>query len=779
MEASLVESHEKNVEYDKLTFLYSSVPLILLIHSFSLVMFAVLMWQVTDNYSLMIWSSVSAIVLLFRYYHYYIYKGLDEGIRRSEARVWLHRYYTYVLISGGVWGSAAFLLFPQTNTLNQMIVVLFIIGLTSTAVGIISAKWYLVISYAFVSFVPLIIKLSMMDSSLYHTLAYIISALAILLLFTGKHFNSIIDISIRTRQEMLEAKSTLEELKSRFFALFENAPVGIFYYDSRLRIVDSNKNILQIFDIENKERFVGMDLGTVGDSRIKKTLKEVFSGRQGSYSGQYTTPFSDKALFVELVTVPLEDSRKSIAGGIGIVRDLTTEVEAKEEAHENAFYDPLTKLPNRTLLMDRLQVTIEQGVRHGYLNALLFLDVDYFKHINDSLGHLVGDKFLQEISKRLIESIRTEDTVARLGGDEFVILLNNLPSDRKKASEQAYSVAKKLSDVLNRSYEIESHDINTGVSIGIYIFSYEKEDPNDVLRCADAAMYHAKDNGRNRIEFYVPEIDRNLKEFMETEKEMRRALEENQFELYYQPQAVLSSDVVDRLEALIRWNHPQKGLIEPMDFIPVAEKSGLILKLGEWVIEESAKQMRIWLDKYDDFPIRRIAINISPIQFLQQSFIKNFMAVIRKYRLKPENFELELTENVILKDIQNASGKIEALEEMGVTVALDDFGTGYSSLSYLQQLPVSVIKIDRSFITNLEKDKNNEMIVKTILSVAKNFNLHVVAEGVETQGEYDFLSKMDFDHYQGFYCEKALPKKELEQFLSSHSKRSSIGGTSS
>jgi diguanylate cyclase (GGDEF)-like protein len=429
--------------------------------------------------------------------------------------------------------------------------------------------------------------------------------------------------------------------------------------------------------------------------------------------------------------------------------------------------------------MDRLQVTIEQGVRHGYLNALLFLDVDYFKHINDSLGHLVGDKFLQEISKRLIESIRTEDTVARLGGDEFVILLNNLPSDRKKASEQAYSVAKKLSDILNRSYEIESHDINTGVSIGIYIFSYEKEDPNDVLRCADAAMYHAKDNGRNRIEFYVPEIDRNLKEFMETEKEMRRALEENQFELYYQPQAVLSSDVVDRLEALIRWNHPQKGLVEPMNFIPIAEKSGLILKLGEWVIEESAKQMRIWLDKYDDFPIRRIAINISPIQFLQQSFIKNFMAVIRKYRLEPENFELELTENVILKDIQNASGKNAALEEMGVTVALDDFGTGYSSLSYLQQLPVSVIKIDRSFITNLEKDKNNEMIVKTILSVAKNFNLHVVAEGVETQGEYDFLSKMDFDHYQGFYCEKALPKKELEQFLSSHSKRSSMGGTSS
>jgi PAS domain-containing protein len=221
-------------------------------------MFAVLMWQVTDNYSLMIWSSVSAIVLLFRYYHYYIYKGLDDGIRRSEARVWLHRYYTCVLISGGVWGSAAFLLFPQTNTLNQMIVVLFIIGLTSTAVGIISAKWYLVISYAFVSFVPLIIKLSMMDSSLYHTLAYIISALAILLLFTGKHFNSVIDISIRTRQEMLETKSTLEELKSRFFALFENAPVGIFYYDSRLRIVDSNKNILQIFDIENKGRFVGI-----------------------------------------------------------------------------------------------------------------------------------------------------------------------------------------------------------------------------------------------------------------------------------------------------------------------------------------------------------------------------------------------------------------------------------------------------------------------------------------------------------------------------------------
>jgi EAL domain-containing protein (putative c-di-GMP-specific phosphodiesterase class I) len=351
--------------------------------------------------------------------------------------------------------------------------------------------------------------------------------------------------------------------------------------------------------------------------------------------------------------------------------------------------------------------------------------------------------------------------------------------DEKRASEQAYAVAKKLNDVLNMPYEIETHEINTGVSIGVYIFSKNREDPNDVLRCADAAMYHAKENGRNRIEFYVAEIDQNMKEFIETEKEMRRALQKNEFELYYQPQAILSSDVIDRVEALIRWNHPQKGVVEPLNFIPVAEKSGLILKLGEWVIEESARQMRLWFDKYDNFPIKRIAINISPIQFLQQSFVKNLIEVIGKYHLKPENFELELTENVILNDIQSASNKIEELKELGITVALDDFGTGYSSLSYLQQLPVSVIKIDRSFITNLQEDRNNEMIVKTILSVAKNFNLHVVAEGVETQGEYDFLSKMDFDHYQGFYCEKALPKKELEQFLSSHSKRSSMGGTSS
>jgi len=757
--------YKTNSEYDKLTFLYRGVPLILAINLLSLMLFSIIQWQVVDNYSIFVWFLVSAVVLLFRYYHYNVYKLTEETQRREEYHLWLHRYYTYVLISGAVWGSTALLFFSPDDMLHQMIIILFIVGLTSTAVGIISAKWYLVVAYALVSFAPLVIRLSMMDYSLYHTLAYIISALAILFIFTGKYFNTVIDISIKQQHDIVETESNFEAMKSRFFTLFENAPVGIFYYDRDLHILDSNSKILQIVGADEKAEIIGVDLGSLKDQRLNKTLRYVFDNEQGSYSGNYHSPFTDKELFIELLTVPFHDNTGSVEGGIGIFRDLTSEVEAKEEIRQNAFYDSLTKLPNRTLLLDRLTMALEQSKREHFLNALLFIDIDYFKQINDSMGHHIGDGFLHEVAKRLIENIRSKDTVARLGGDEFVVLLNNLSHNKEEAAEEALTVSKKLHTVLNTSFSVDNLEINTGASIGIYIFSEQDESASDVLKYADAAMYHAKENGRNRIEFYEAKLERDMNEFIEIERELHRAIKEHEFELYYQPQVVLSTNKINRVEALIRWNHPRDGLVPPDKFIHVAEKSGLIHEIGEWVIHESAAQMRKWQEMDSDFPIECIAINVSPVQFAQPSFVQNLLDIFDEHGVTSKCFEVELTESIVMKDVEGAIAKIKLLKEHGVTVALDDFGTGYSSFSYLQQLPVSVIKIDRSFITNLQKDRNNEMIVKTIIDIAKNFNLHIVAEGVETKEEYDFLSQLDFDHYQGFFCEKALPPAELEEFI--------------
>jgi len=759
----------ENSAYQRLNFLYKSVPLILLINLFGTLFFSIIQWQIVDSYSIIVWLSVAIIVLMFRYYHYKIFQHSKEEDLKSSLDLWRHRYYTYVLISGAVWGSTALLFFTPDNMAYQMVVILFIVGLTPTAIGIISAQWYLVIAYALVSFAPLITRFVMLNTSDNLTLAYIISALALLFIFAGKYFNAVIETFFKQQNEISETKHSLEAIKSRFFSLFENAPVGIFYYDRDLNILESNHKMLQIIGTDEQSNQININNDTLKDLRIYKTLQRVFEAEQGSYSGNYHSPFSDKELFIELQSVPLQGAEGSVDGGIGILRDLTLEVEAKEEIRQNAFYDPLTKLPNRTLLIDRLSMAIEQSKRIHFLNALLFIDIDHFKHINDSMGHQVGDKFLQEVAKRLIANMRSKDTVARLGGDEFVVLLNNLSRNREEAMEEALSVAKKLHDVLNIPFSIEKFEINTGASMGVYIFSEEENSVDDIIKNADTAMYFAKENGRNRVDFYEVELDRGMKKFMEIEKDLHHAIKNDEFELYYQPQAVLSSNKVNRLEALIRWNHPSKGLIMPDDFIHVAEKSGLIHQIGEWVIRESAQQIRQWQERNDEFPVECIAINVSSIQFAQPLFVQNLLSIFEEYDVRPECFELELTESIVVKNIEDAIEKIELLKKHGVTVALDDFGTGYSSFSYLQQLPVSVIKIDRSFISNLQKDPNNEMIVRTIIDIAKNFNLHIVAEGVETQEEYDFLSELDFDHYQGFFCEKAMPPKELEAFITTKS----------
>ncbi len=753
-------------EFEKLKFLYGSVPVILIIHLVSVVFFALVMWQYVDNFSLGVWVGVSLIVLLFRLYHYLLYANSSDEERRQEQDIWLHRYYTYILIGGALWGSTALLLFPEQDLFYQMVVVLFILGITSTALGIISASWYLVIAYVLLSFAPLIIRLAWMHNPLYQTIAYIVSALGILMIFTAKHFGGIIEASIKNKQALRKAKLDLTLVKEQFSLLLDNAPIGIFYYDAKLHVTDLNKRMARILNLRDKNEMVGFDLHRISDKRIFPALTAVLEEEEGRYEGPFFSTLRDRSLYIELLTIPMIDEQKQSIGGICFFKDLTNEMEAKETIRQNAFYDPLTKLPNRTLFTDRLSLAIEQSRRHRFNGAVLFLDLDHFKQVNDNLGHHVGDQLLYKVSQRLLERVRAEDTVARIGGDEFLILLNTLPSDPEEAERIAMEIAEELTGTVRNEYSVEGHLITVSVSIGVYVFSGSREnDPAAIIKHADIAMYHAKRTGRNHAVLYHKEFENSQQEILQMEKELRKALENDEFVLYFQPKVSIKSERIEEVEALIRWRHPEKGLILPDDFIPFAEETGLILKIGQWVFEESVRQIKKWQDDGTTRQIHSVAINVSPSQFKQPRFVEEIKNTVRRCNIPPSMIELELTENIMLDNTDGAIDKIRELESFGIKIALDDFGTGYSSLSYLKYLPVSIIKIDRSFITDLKHNQNSLMIVKTIISIAKSLNLTVVAEGVESQEELKMLEELECDFYQGFFCEKAVPADEIRQLL--------------
>ena len=761
---------QKLLDFEKLKYLYNAVPLVLMTHFVGALLFGLIMWKYVDGSALGIWESVMFVVLLFRLYHYVLYTNTSDSELRENSVLWLHRYYTYILIGGALWGSTAVLLFPQETILYQMVVVLFTLGVTSTAIGIISASWYLVVAYALFSFAPIIIRLAWMEDPLYQTIAYIVSALGILMIFTAKHFGAVIDNAIYNRFALSQTRMDLEHVKDRFFILLENAPVGIFYYDTALRMTDLNTRMQQILRRKYRDDMIGYDLANATDKRILPALRKILDKEEGKYEGAFYSSIAERSLYIELLAVPLISDKDEVEGAICFFKDLTAEMEAKEAIRQNAFYDPLTKLPNRILFTDRIRLAIEQSRRHTFRCAVLFIDLDHFKHINDQLGHYIGDQLLIKVSQRLLELVRSEDTVARIGGDEFLILLNALPYEKEEAKKVTLDIAEGLIDALKGDYSIEDRTFSISASIGAYIFSGEEEDDGSVIiKHADVAMYHAKRTGRNHTELYHEAFETSQQELLSMEREIRRALEENEFEVYYQPKVSVKSKSIAQVEALIRWNHPEKGLLLPEEFIPFAEENGLIIKVGGWVLEQCIHQIKTWQEDGPASAIESVAVNVSTNQFNQPDFVDYITSTLEANGIAPNMIELELTESVMLDNSLGAIDKIRELEAYGIRIALDDFGTGYSSLSYLKHLPVSIIKIDRSFISDIRLNSNSLMIVKTIVSIAKSLGMTVVAEGVESEEDLALLHELDCDYYQGYYCGEAVPARELEALLKQNS----------
>ncbi len=626
---------------DRVTLLYDSLPLALTAVVINGGILAAVQRSVISQPLISLWfGSLLAVTLL----RFGLYHGYRHRSHSADPVPWFKLFLIGALGSGLIWGSTAYLMFPERDPVHQLFVIFVVGGMSAGAVTTLAASFLALLFFLLPAMGPVIFRLYQLDAPLSDVMA------AMLVLFLAM-------ISIAARRSR---KLIMESLVRRY-----------------------------------------------------------------------------------------EHQR--------------TEAAMEHQAH----HDSLTELPNRRLLVHRLEQEISRSRRHRFLAAVLFIDIDRFKTINDSLGHSVGDSLLREVAMRLKSNVREEDTAARLGGDEFVIILSELGDNDTLVARKTQRLAEKIENLLSEPYQIEGHTLHVTPSIGIAMFPVDDADAEEVLKQSDIAMYRAKQLGRNTIQFYLPAMQQAAKTRLDIENELRDAVERDEMELYFQPQLDADGRMVGA-ETLLRWNHPQRGMISPADFIPVAEDTGTILILGEWVLQRACLQLKSWMDTTTDealcaFPC--LAINVSPKQFRQQDFFQRVQHIIKHTGVDPRHIELELTEGMLIENIEDTAEKMAQLADLGIRLAIDDFGTGYSSLHYLTRLRLDRIKIDQSFVRDIPRARHSEVIVETIILMAKNLGLDVIAEGVETEAQLNFLKQRGCFTYQGYYFSKPLPRDAFQRYL--------------
>ncbi|OGS72610.1 MAG: hypothetical protein A2063_00650 [Gallionellales bacterium GWA2_60_142] len=483
--------------------------------------------------------------------------------------------------------------------------------------------------------------------------------------------------------------------------------------------------------------------------------------KDGIWSGEMWDKRKDGSIYPKWLTISaVRNEKQEVTNYVAIFMDISERKRAEEEIQRLAFYDTLTELPNRRLLLDRLIQSLIASERSGSFGALLFMDMDNFKILNDTQGHDVGDMLLIEVARRLKTSVRESDTVARLGGDEFVVILQGLGSSELLAANQAEDIAEKIVAALSETYRLGAHEHHSSVSIGVGLFHGRSTTVDELLKRADTAMYQAKSAGRNAVRFFETDMQKAVESRAMMETALRQAIAKEELQLYYQMQVNREQRIVGA-EALLRWINEERGFVSPAQFIPLAEESGLILPIGLWVLETACRQLQKWQDS----PATRhlqLAVNVSARQFRQPNFVAQIGELLKTYGIDPTRLKLELTESIVLTDVEETVQKMLALKQFGVQFSMDDFGTGYSSLSYLKQLPLNQIKIDQSFVRDIVVDKSDAIIVKTIIDMSLNFNLEVIAEGVETEEQLEILRENGCQAFQGYLFSKAVPLTEFE-----------------
>ncbi len=556
---------------------------------------------------------------------------------------------------------------------------------------------------------------------------------------------------------LMNALSAAKVQNMRFQAALDSMMQGLALYDRNGRLVVCNRRFLEIYDIDESLNPVGLDITQIlnrskhivsfGEMDSKRVIDEI-AGLPwfGSFSLEQSWPNSR--------TIQIARTRVEDGGFLDSVDDVTERRKNIAQIEHMAKYDALTNLPNRTFFKDRLE-SIIANTNEVNKCAVMCIDLDRFKAVNDTLGHPIGDSLLIEVTSKISNLVRSSDIVARLGGDEFAIILPNL-----KSKKEAEKLASRIINDIGKPHIIQGHQVIVGASIGIEFVESSKIAPDDVIRNADLALYKAKNDGRGTFSIFEPELHSVLARRCQLEVELRQALLNHEFEVFYQPQYVSDSGEISGFEALVRWRSPSRGLVSPLEFISLAEETGLIDELGEFVLRKACKDALSWPDNLT------IAVNVSPVQFKAKGFLDAIKSILEETKLRPSRLEIEITENVMISDSELTLRVLHALKDMGIKISLDDFGTGYSSLSYIRNFPFDKIKIDQTFIRDLGDTKESLAIIRAVAGLCGSMGIVSIAEGVETQKQFDILKRENCEMAQGYFFSKPVPWDDTNSLIS-------------
>jgi len=596
-----------------------------------------------------------------------------------------------------------------------------------------------------------------------------------LILIIGCSFTAILSIALmissgrkaRIEEVVTIRTNSLNKAKEdlRLLAITFESHEAILITDAQGKILRVNHAFSDITGYSEDE-VLGKDTSMFSSGRHDKSFYQAMwkqLNESGRYEGEMWNRRKNHEVYPERQTITaIKDEHNEVVNYVTVFSDITEQKDNEQQIKDLAFYDPLTTLPNRRLLINRLEQEITLSLRSGFRGTVIFLDLDDFKKINDSLGHQYGDELLKQVAQRLSESVCETDTVSRIGGDEFVILLARQDLSSDALIESATLLAEKIINVFQQPFILKTYTHHITSSMGIATFPAKNDTATELLRQADTAMYKAKKRGKNAFSFYEDDMQLQAEANLVLEHDLRIAITEESFELHYQPQVDQTGTTLGS-EALLRWHHPKRGMISPADFIPLAEESGLIITIGQWVMIEACSQMQSWLEQ--GLELHHISVNVSPKQFRQADFITQVQSALSQSRLAANKLMLEITEGIVIDNVDDTIKKMDYLKKIGVQFSIDDFGTGYSSLSYLKRLPIDELKIDQSFVRDISTDSDDAEIVSTIIAMATHLNLVVVAEGVEDKNQLEFLNQQGCHLYQGYFFSRPLTASNFKAYL--------------
>lgn len=789
---------------------------------------ALILWGVVPAARILLWLGALLAVTLARFV--LLRKSRRHAVTPDRAPQWGRSFVIGIGLSGTVWGAAGILLFNEGSTAHQVFLAFVLGGMVAGAAAAYSAVNAAFLSYSIPALAPLTARFILIGDEFHLAMAAMVLLYGVLIFMTARQNHTIYAESLALRfenrdlvaylseakahtdamntalhAEVLERKKAEEELRrhrdglehmvqertadlklankrlqteiaersrveealreseARYRQLIDTANEGVWIVDAQGLTTYVNRHMTEMLGYAAEE-MLGRPLFDFMDEEVRQEAELNLARRRDGIAEQHDFRFRRKdgsALWAIVSTNSLFDKEGAYAGALGMITDITERKQAEETIRYQAYHDLLTGVANRTLFMDRLSLEIAQARRHRAKLAVLFLDLDRFKNINDSLGHAAGDRLLMEVASRLRNCLRASDTIARIGGDEFAIVLPDIAD-----TDSAARIAQELRMILDQSYHFDGHEFHITASIGISMYPDDSEYPEMLLKNADVAMYHVKEQGRNNYRFYSPAMNLRTLELMILEQSLRQTLKKGQLELHYQPQIDLKRPGITCVEALVRWRHPELGLLQPFQFLPLAEETGLVVSIDEWVLRTACAQNKQWQDA--GYRELCVTVNLSARQFQQADLVEVVSRALEETGLRPECLEIEVTESIAMQHIDITIPHLANLSSRGIGLSIDDFGTGYSSLSYLKRLPIRRIKIDKSFISGLSDDPDDQAIVTAVIAMAHTMKLQVVAEGVETDDQLSFLKASRCDAVQGYLFSRPVPADEIGALIALH-----------